>query len=282
MRLVQLLTISIMTGCLAAYPANVHAQSETSNTALTYDIYAGGMHAMHAKLAMKDDPNVYDVQLEAETRGMIGKLFPWQATYEASGKTGTDTPIPSRYKSVSIWQKQPKETELVYDDSGKIIEKRIKGEKDKAIPPKLASDAVDILTAITQILDKTTAADDCNASIPAFDGKRRFNINFKKDGQDVIPASDYSVFSGPAMRCIVTVTPVAGFKDKDKNKGWMAVQNHSAALNKLPTIWLARVDAKDPDSRLVPVRMEVKSTYGGVVAHLTSLRKNDTLVASVK
>jgi hypothetical protein len=50
----------------------------------------------------------------------------------------------------------------------------------------------------------------------------------------------------------------------------MAVQNHTEARKKPPTIWMAQLEEKGP---MVPVRMEIASSYGSVVAHLTGLQK---------
>jgi hypothetical protein len=62
---------------------------------------------------------------------------------------------------------------------------------------------------------------------------------------------------------------VAGFKKDDTKRGWMAVQNHTEARKKPPTLWMAQLEEKGP---MVPVRMEIASSYGTVVAHLTGMQ----------
>jgi hypothetical protein len=91
------------------------------------------------------------------------------------------------------------------------------------------------------------------------------------DGKEILPPSKYSSFEGEALRCTIKVVPVAGFKQKDNKRGWMAVQNHTEAHHKLPTLWLARMKNS---TQIVPVRMEIASDYGSVVAHLSKETEN--------
>ena len=46
----------------------------------------------------------------------------------------------------------------------------------------------------------------------------------------------------------------------------MAVQEHTRDRNKLPTIWLAKVGN---NGLMTPVRMEIASDFGTVIAHLS-------------
>src|SRR5262249_31572256 len=129
--------------------------------------------------------------------------------------------------------------------------------------------ADDMLTATLLLMQAAQNTQKCEGSFPVFDGKRRFNVTLQDKGMENVPQSDYSSFSGEALKCTLKVEPVAGFKEKDKKRGWMAVQSHTEERKKPPTLWLARVDEAGP---VVPVRMEIASDYGAVVAHLTKTR----------
>ena len=243
---------------------------------LGYDVYAGGMRALHASLAMNMTQEEYEVALDARTQGFIGKIFPWKGHYETLGTTDGDSLSPKEYKSVSIWKKKAKQTRLEYKDGAFKAKHTLKNGKTTTqtkIKDKLTKDTVDMLTGAVQLLQKTGHENGCNGSVPVFDGKRRFNLVFKDQGKDTIRKTKYSVFHGQAIKCIVEVEPVLGFKEKDKKRGWMAVQNHTKERKKMPTIWLASLNDNGP---VVPVRMEINSSYGGVVAHLarTKIKNN--------
>lgn len=248
--------------------------NEPEKLGLKYDVYAGGFKALNAELTMDLDPKAYDMALKAQTQGMIGNLFPWEATYATSGHAENGTPLTSMHTSRSSWKKNEKVTEMQYGPKGTLLktttreDNKTKVKKD--FEPDMTRDAVDMLTGALQMMQNTGMTDQCAGSFPVFDGKRRFDIELKDDGKDTLAKSKYSAFRGEAIRCTVKVKPVAGFKKKDQNRGWLAVQNHTEERNKPPTIWFAKLEENGP---MVPVRMEIASSYGSVVAHLTGAQK---------
>lgn len=247
---------------------------QENKLALTYDIYAGGFKALNANLELDLDKNAYDMALEAKTQGFIGSIFPWKANYSTSGHAEKGLLIPDIYIARSSWRNKVSTTELSYDPKGKILKKTTqennKTKVDRNIDQKISADAVDMLTGALLMLQNAKNTNQCKGTFPVFDGKRRFNITLQDAGKDDLKKTRYSNFEGQALRCTLKVEPVAGFKDKDKKRGWMAVQEHTENHNKAPTLWLAKLEKSGP---VVPVRMEIASDYGAVVAHLTDASK---------
>lgn len=242
---------------------------------LRYDIYAGGFRALDASLELDLNKKAYDMALEAKTQGFIGNLFPWQATYSTSGHTdNTGGLVPTTHISRSTWKKTEKLTEMDFDPNGKLLKMTTqKGSKttvDRDIDQSLSGDAVDMLTGVLMMFQNAKNTDKCAGSFPVFDGKRRFNITLKDDGYDTLGKTEYSSFEGKALRCTIRVVPVAGFDKKDAKRGWMAVQAHTEKRKKPTTIWLAPFEK---EGAVIPVRMEIASDYGTVVAHLTASEK---------
>lgn len=237
---------------------------------LQYDVYAGGFKALNAELVLDLDRQAYDMELKAETQGFIGSLFPWKADFSTSGHAEKGQLVPTLHTASSMWRNKVSVTELNFDPSGNLLKttRQDKGQTTvtRAAENPIGKDAVDMLTGTLLMLQNTRNTGDCKGSFPVFDGKRRFNITLKDEGKELLPKSKFSAFSGEALRCTVKVEPVAGFDKKDENRGWMAVQNHTEARRKPPTLWLAKLDRKGP---VVPVRMEIASEYGSVVAHLS-------------
>lgn len=243
---------------------------EPKQLGLRYDVYAGGLKALSANLELDLAAEAYDIGLKAETDGFIGSLFPWKASYATSGHSDKGVLIPTVSTSSSSWRSDEKTTEMSYDPHGNLLKTtEQRGQKTvvkRDIDKSLTHDAVDMLTGALLMMQNAKNTEKCEGSFPVFDGKRRFNITLKDDGRETLAKSSLSRFEGEALRCTLKVEPVAGFKPKDKDRGWMAVQAHTEARKKPPTIWFARLDDKGP---VVPVRMEINSAYGAVVAHLT-------------
>lgn len=260
--------VSVLVFLLA--PAS--ALSQTKSTELTYDVYAGGFKALNADLVLDLDRQAYDITMTAHTQGFIGSLFPWRATYKTAGQTTrSGEMMPSQHIARSSWKDEEKITEMNYGPNGKLLKITVQeGEKtttERKIEHELAADSVDLLTGTLLLMQRAKNGNECKGSFPVFDGKRRYNITLTGGGEDVIKDTGFSVYSGKALKCTMKVEPVAGFKPKDYKRGWLAVQNHTEERKKPPTIWFARPDANGP---VIPVRMEINSSYGAVVAHLTA------------
>lgn len=248
--------------------------TEPKKVGLKYDVYAGGLKALNADLELDLTKQAYDIGLKAQTDGFIGSLFPWKGTYSTSGHSEDGVLKPTTAVSRSSWNNKESVTELDFDPNGNWTKTTKKAGKHVVVKrdtkEELTKDAVDMLTGALLAMQNAKNTEKCDGSFPVFDGKRRFNITLKDDGKDMIEKNRYSSFSGVALRCTLKVEPVAGFKKADSSRGWMAVQNHTEERNKAPTIWFARIDEKSP---VVPVRMEIASAYGSVIAHLTGAKK---------
>lgn len=247
---------------------------EPEKLGLTYDVYAGGFKALAATLDMDLDQKAYDMALTASTQGMIGGLFPWAATYKTSGHAEEGAPVPTMHTSRSSWKEDEKIIEMRYGPQGKLLKTTTQEDNKTSVKsdfdPKLTENAVDMLTGILQIFQQTGMTEKCEGSFPVFDGKRRFDITLQDAGVEHFEKSRYSSFTGDALRCTIKVKPVAGFRKKDEKRGWLAIQAHTEERKKPPTIWLGKLNATGP---MVPVRMEIASSYGTVIAHLTGTTK---------
>ncbi len=241
------------------------------NLELGYDVYAGGFHALNASLEFGLGAASYAIELEASTQGFIGDVFPWKAHFETSGWTDGKRLTPARHTAESSWRDAAKTVEMDYDQNGALTSRkeiRAGGKTfDTSPPAQISKNAVDLLTGTLKLLRSVNMKDSCEGQVTIFDGKRRFNLVFTDDGTETIASNQYSKFQGEARRCTIEVEPVAGFSKKDEKRGWLAVQEHTKEHDKLPTVWLAPLYKNGP---IVPVRMEIASDYGSVVAHLST------------
>lgn len=268
MKRILTLAVVITLACSSAVWANDAAKPK--KLLLDYNIYASGFNAFKAQLEMNLDKDNYAMQLNAQTKGFVGALFPWEGEYKAEGTKKDGKLVPTSSSKASTWKGGTKVTEMEYGKDGEVLGQTVK-EHDKVVKQQnidkiLSGNAGDVLTGVLTMLQTVKDSEKCEGEFPVFDGKRRFNLTLHHEGITRIEPSKYSSFSGEAIKCTLKVKPVAGFKEKDKKRGWMAVQSHTEERNKLPTLWLAKTEKSQ---QVIPVRMEIKSMFGAAIAHLT-------------
>lgn len=261
---------SLILGALIFCATSSAQAASLDKNKFRYDVYAGGLKGLAAELTLnRQQGSSYTISLEAKTQGLIGRLFPWSGQFRTTGRADGARLVPKLHKTTGVWRGKPSVTEMKYDATGRLISATSKDGAKPAtkmeINKTLADGATDMLSAAVMIFDAAARKGRCSGSFPVFDGRRKFNITLRDLGTESLKPSRYSRFSGTAMKCTVTVVPTGGFNARDRKRGWMAVQSHTQARNKMPTLWLARLGKSGP---AVPVRMEISSDYGSVVAHL--------------
>lgn len=237
-----------------------------------YDVYAGGIHAVKAKLDVNyGNSDKYDLSLGAQTIGFLEKLVPWRGTFETKGWKlgGEQGDRPELHRSTAIWQGEEELKEYTYGKDGSFKSlKVIEAGQDKS-PTDLAADLVnqstDVLTGTLEVMKHVQNTGKCEGVSEVFDGKRRFEMTFKHEMDEVLVPTDYNVYSGETARCVVEVKPLTG-EWHSKPRGWMSIQEQGRQQGSLPTVWFAKVSDEMP---AVPVKIRVKTEYGTLFMHLT-------------
>jgi hypothetical protein len=119
-------------------------------------------------------------------------------------------------------------------------------------------DPVSVLVAANHAVTKGDRP--CSGKAPVFDGRRRFNLVMVDDGVAAVEPTQYSVFSGPAVRCRVTMERLGGFMSNPRF--------NAEAENRVHLLYLARFGER---GLWFPVRLESESTYGNVVGHMIAI-----------
>ena len=98
--------------------------------------------------------------------------------------------------------------------------------------------------------------------VPVYDGRRRFDAVIEAHGEDELPRSSRSAYSGRADVCDLAIEMLHGRRKKTDYGGL-------ASGDKTMTFWFARLfDGVYP----LPVRVQLDTDLGGVIGHLTSAR----------
>lgn len=237
----------------------------------TYGIYAGGMHVVDIEGVYTFSNNRYGMDMDLTTTGLLGKLAPWSGMITSSGHYNTAKALPLSHQFDSTWRGETETTRFTFNDKGVLVGyKRDEGNGkiDTDMPPAdvYGGGATDMLTALMNVMMHADAQT-CETTVPATDGKRRFDMVFRSQGKDTIKGNRYSAYEGVAEICDVEIVPVAG-KWREEPRGWMSIQGQAKDNGELPRIWFAKVRDDMPP---VPVRFEIKTSFGAMVMHMTGL-----------
>lgn len=244
----------------------------------TYDVYAGGIHALQARLTIDTSTaDHYHIELKAKTYGLLGKLVPWQGTFETYGwRSGASLETaefkPKLHRSIALWRGEEEIKSYRYNKDGTFqgIEILETGKKPRKKSPdsKLTDHTTDVLSATLEALAHYVQEGSCGYEADIFDGKRRFTQKFTPKKQEQLKKSRYNIYEGNAASCAVEVVPKGGAWHK-KPRGWMSIQEQGRAKGTMPTVWFGRV--KEADAA-VPVKILVKTNYGSLFMHLTDYK----------
>jgi len=253
----------------AADTANAANVSKLPPIMTTYDVYVGGLHFLTAEILFDEGGGRYRARLHAQTYGYLYKLLQWDGYVSSNGKIRGDHFAPSAYRSLDVWRGKPKITALSFDSKGDISASFNPPNTDKnreIVTDEQKRGALDPATALLQMLAHVAVNQSCEATVPVFDGKRRFDLVGEDRGEEDIQDNDYNIYSGPARLCYVDFTMIAGeWKDREKNGFWQREDGQPG--REAFHVWLANVAPKLPE---LPVRMESGSVFGLVVGHLTN------------
>jgi len=271
-------TLSALVLSSAAFAA------ETSKQELVYEVYAGGIHAVQATLDIEMKPkNRYSLELGAKTRGLLGKLAPWFGTFESHGwRLSGDKLHPEQHKSVATWRGEKEVKDYAYAKNGAFksltIDEHDKAPEKRDIDSEVTQGTTDALTATLMVMENYGKTGKCEGSSLVFDGKRSFEQKFVHKEDVQLQASKYNIYEGPAAKCTVEVIPQKG-KWHSKPRGWLSIQEQGREKGTMPTVWLASIEEGAP---AVPVKVFVKTDYGGMFMHLAEYKGKDKKLVAEK
>jgi hypothetical protein len=260
-----------------AQPAAPHMKKSEPGTQIpklppvmtTYEIYVGGLHFLTADILFQEEGGTYKTRMHAHTAGYLYKVLKWDGEVSSTGRIKGDHFEPIAYHNIDTWRDKPKTTELDFDNNGNIkanFDPPNTDQNRNTVTDAQKQGALDPVTALLQMLAHVAIDQDCNVSVPVFDGKRRFDLNGEDKGLEIVDEKDYGIYSGAARLCSVDFNMIAGeWKDREKNKFWEK-ENGEQGRDAFH-IWLASVGDGMP---ALPVRLESASSWGPIIGHLTN------------
>ncbi len=250
---------------------------------MAYSVYAGGINAVNATLSVDmAAANRYRMMLSARTRGFLARLAPWHGSFETEGWKVGDMFRPQLHRSTSVWNDETEIKEYYYTKEGDLENLKITEQgKDKSpseIEKDLTANTTDALTATLLVMHGIQEKGGCEGASEVFDGKRRYLLKFRSEGQTTMQKSSYNLYSGPAVICEVEIEPKGGAWHS-RPRGWLSIQEQGRKKGYLPKIWLANIIEGGP---AVPVKVQVKTDYGALMAHLTGYEAGDIVEGNLE
>lgn len=236
---------------------------------LNYNLYAGGLKVVDVGISYAISDSQYDIHANAKTRGMWATLVPWRNMITARGsvEAGHIAPQVARYDTA--WREKLKTIEMSWAKDGALSVVSTPPQRPDGRVEATAEqikNALDPVSAVVAVLARG-GQDGCSGRIPAFDGRRLYNLVMENKGEEVLTQTDYNIYHGPAIRCEVTFEPVAGFPEKEQRAGFWSARDNSDKRNPL-IIWIAH---PQPGLPLFAVRVQSTTNMGTIIAHLRSV-----------
>jgi len=265
------LALSLLVCALAGSPAagGESGSGKADRVDLAYTIYFGGLHVVDLSVDLDLAATTYDVKTQVRTVGLLHWLTEWQldATTEGAIIEGTRL-LPARHRVRTEFRGRPRTVAIDFS-GGDVADIRIvplprDEDRREEVPRAAMRGALDPTSALLAVTRRLAAGEGCTARIPVFDGRRRFDIVAVEHGPEELPATDYSLFSGSALRCDFTIEPIAGYDVRNADAEERRRQlSHGRA-------WFA---AAEPGLPPVPVRIEIGGDPVSALVHLRDLQR---------
>jgi hypothetical protein len=249
-------------------------QPSARSLALTYEVYAGGLHIFSFDVNLSLRPQGYRIAAAGSTRGITGVFYKWDVSLTAEGHSFQ----PARYVTVNGGRQAAKTMQLDFIKGGSFTVTRNppepvdESDEEGKLPSSLPANIADPLSA-GLIASRTLAeTGSCEQIIPVFDGKRRYNLLLHYAGVGTVPKSRLSVYHGPAIRCGFTMERISGFK---KQRRYASQWDEDK--DEPPILWVAKIRENMPP---IPVRFTGAVSLGSIVIHLARVEPGPELAGT--
>jgi hypothetical protein len=242
-----------------AITAPRHAKAEQ----LAFELYGLGFPVAASSMRFDLTPSTYRMELSYQTTGLAKWVAGDSLDQTVSGTFQHDQPIPLQFSSAGRLKGHDRMVTLVYHDGDPTttaINPPNETERE-IVPPERRDHTIDTLSATIEILHLAARTGRCDLRVNTYDGRRLEVFESHTVGEEELPPTNRSTFSGSALRCDYSSRPVAGLRLGDGRD--------DDARTRAGTIWLAPVT---PGGQRLPVHGLVDVRFlGQATMYLTGV-----------
>ena len=243
---------------------------------MTIETHLSGFHLATSTVEMTRQNGEYHMTTKTRSQGFLDNFMKADFQTEASGQWTRETIKPGRYTSAgeSYWGKFA--SEIRYDgDRPEIVRLDATANNPDEegewleVPEEMTLGTVDPLTAVlTGTLQAGTDEDTaCRSNVAVFNGWSRMDFSLSGQEEVELQPDQERFYAGRAFRCLLEIERIAGGRKKE-------LEDESREPTPPGEIWLA-----DFQGYSIPVRFQLESRIGFVVAHLTDVTIDGTTLA---
>lgn len=256
-----LLSFATLLLCAASLPA----RATDGPLLLGFAGYGSGLPLFEARLLLDRRDGRYDARLSAKGSSLVDLLTGWSYEARADGRLAEGGPRPESFRGERRLRRKHQVMRLSYDPAGGVevaADPEQSPEDAAAVPPEYRPGSLDPVSGVLGVL-AAAATRGCAGTFPVFDGRRRYDLRLAGGERLALPPSGSGLYAGPALRCRVTMHPVAGF-ESDRDAG----DFFRYGTDREVTAWFAPAG---PEGAILPVRVEAELAWSNVILHLVSV-----------
>ncbi|WP_119389857.1 DUF3108 domain-containing protein [Taklimakanibacter lacteus] len=175
-----------------------------------YVVEVGGISVLKMSYDAALTERAYQSKATVKTKGLAGLFSDYRMDMTATGAVVGNDPRPSWFRSRAEKKDKNKTIELSWRDGEPPSIDPSPDADDK----RLFGDAViaSLVDPLSMIVRLTALQEDrpCQTVERVFDGKEVYDLKFELAGKVTIGSEEGGNYRGPALKCSVTYTPVAG------------------------------------------------------------------------
>ncbi len=227
---------------------------------LVYEAYYAGLNMARLDLQLDLGSASYEVRSRLRMLGIVNRLWPWEMSAYAKGLRHGSRIEPLTSGQWNNWGGKERFIDMRFMNGiPQVVRIKPDSKTDDrpTVPAKERLGSMDAMGAILTLLTHLDGKEECEARIPVFDGRRRYNLIAEADGSERLESNARSPFSGPAIRCILWMEKKGGFKERTDDR--------KDRYDRRARVWMGRISDGIPP---VPVRMTYESRFGVVNGYL--------------
>ena len=202
-------------------------------------VTVGAFDASLTEFTYNISPLNYQITSHVSTNGFFDSIYPFQATYQTSGKTNNGKMITTDYNYQSKSRFKSRGKKVFFNEKGEpqyqISTKNGKDKKRNFEPSPTPADTFDLQTIFAKIAKQYYELGFCDSKLAVYDGKRRFDVIIKDLGVSQLDTNKHSFYTGKAALCSMHIDKLLS---EDDDTLWQF------SANKPILFWIAR-DSKN-------------------------------------